>query len=216
MSGFIVGVVGVLIGIILLVAVAVPITKSVVTTANLSGTDSTLANIFVTLVWCLSLVLQSWALVRGKCCKQFTPPYMTAAHVFGRGFFFLFSLFFGVHMFESIFIVTILLLPFILLYLGYQYKNPYIILLAGVGILLIAMFFWTKSIVFEDYSQVCETVVANSTTIDNTTVAYTYTNFCYDVTNSKIGFNQTIFGTFFVILSLYVIYQGVLATVARK
>ena len=141
---------------------------------------------------------------------------MAAAHVFGRGLFFLSSLFSGVNMFESIFVVTILLLPFILLYLGYHYKNPYIILFAGVGILLIATFFWTKSIVFEDYSQVCETVVANSTIIDNSTIGYDYTSFCYDVTNSKIGFNQMLLGTFFVILSIYVVYQGVLGAVARK
>ena len=65
MSGFIVGVVGVLIGIILLVAVAVPITKSVVTTANLSGTDSTLANIFVTLLLVSGLVLIAGLAIMG-------------------------------------------------------------------------------------------------------------------------------------------------------
>lgn len=57
MFGFVAGVIGVVIAIILLVAVAVPITKSIVTSANLSGTDSTIAGIFVTLLLVSGLVL---------------------------------------------------------------------------------------------------------------------------------------------------------------
>lgn len=50
-------VIAVIVGIIMLIAVAVPITQDVVTDANLTGTDATIANILVTLIIVGGIVL---------------------------------------------------------------------------------------------------------------------------------------------------------------
>lgn len=70
MYGFVAGVIGVVIGIILLVAVAVPITKNTVSSANLTGTDLTIANIFVTLLLVAGLVLIAGLAIMGFAGKQ--------------------------------------------------------------------------------------------------------------------------------------------------
>lgn len=70
MAGFVVGVIGVVIGIILLVAVAVPITKNIVDSANLSGTDSTIAGIFVTLLLVAGLVLIAGLALMGFASRK--------------------------------------------------------------------------------------------------------------------------------------------------
>lgn len=51
------GIVAVVVGIIMIVAVAVPITQDVVADANLTGTDATIAGILTTLIIVGAIVL---------------------------------------------------------------------------------------------------------------------------------------------------------------
>jgi hypothetical protein len=67
--GFAALVIGIVIAVIMLVAVAVPITKSTVTTANLTGTDLTIANNFVTFLLIGGLVLISGLALYGLSRK---------------------------------------------------------------------------------------------------------------------------------------------------
>ena len=69
-AGIVVLVVGIIIGIILLVAVAVPITKSTVTSANLTGVDATIGGNLTTFLLIGALVLIAGVAIYGMMGRK--------------------------------------------------------------------------------------------------------------------------------------------------
>lgn len=109
-----------------------------------------------------------------------------------------------------------LLIPFLVfIYYAYQYKNPYILLGAGVIAVLLGTMFYNGTIFVDDGSKMCQTVIANTTVISNVT-SYNYTNYCYIITNNRINYSQTIIGSLFMIFALYFIFQAGIGTLYNK
>lgn len=83
-------------------------------------------------------------------------------------------------------------------------------------LILVGLMFYTGTIFVDNGSRVCEVVVSNSTIVSNTTTSYQYADFCYSVTNTTLNFNQVTFGTVFLVISLYFIFQAVLGVMDNK
>lgn len=108
-------------------------------------------------------------------------------------------------------IFYVLIIPLLVfMFYSYQYKNPYLLFMSALMLVFIGLMFYTGTIFIDNGSRTCEVVVSNSTILSNTTTSYQYDSFCYNLTNTSLNFNQVTFGTVFLVISLYFIFQAVL------
>jgi hypothetical protein len=117
-------------------------------------------------------------------------------------------------MFQYILIILALIVGF--LYFGYQYKDSFLLIFAGLITIFLAAIILTGSVNLLDDSKTCESVVANSTiSSNNNTITYEYESFCFNTTNDKITFRQIIFGIAIIAFGFYFMTQG-LQTIFMK
>lgn len=114
-------------------------------------------------------------------------------------------------------IFYVLIIPLLVfMFYSYQYKNPYLLFMSALMLVIVGLMFYTGTIFVDNGSRVCEVVVSNSTIVSNTTTSYQYADFCYSITNTTLNFNQVTFGTVFLVISLYFIFQAVLGVMDNK
>lgn len=114
-------------------------------------------------------------------------------------------------------VAILLVVPLLVLaFYAYQYKNPILLIFCAVIAAIIAVLSFTGVVYINDGSKVCEVVVNQSVTVDASTTQYSYTNYCYTLSNEKLTFKQTVLGSFFALLTLYLLYQATLGLFFTK